>query len=405
MNEDQKAMSTRFRNARFSGMLNIEDIRQAAHRRLPRVVFDYVDGGAEAEITLRENCRVFQDIIFQPRQAVAFQECDLRTQVLGREISLPVMLAPVGYSRLMHHSGEVAAAAAAGESGTAYILSTISGFALEDVRAATSGPAWYQLYLLGGREAAQAAIERARNTGFTALVITIDTAVAGMRERDPRNGMKELLAGNALQKLKYLPQILAHLSWLSSFLLDGGVPTLKNVVLPHQGPMQLIDVASALSRTVVTWHDLGWIRETWKGPIVVKGVLTAEDARRAVDHGADAIVVSNHGGRQLDGVSATIKALPDIVTAVKGSVEVFMDGGVRRGSDVVKAICMGARAVLIGRAYAYGLAVGGKAGVLRVLEIMRADIERTLRLLGCRSVLDLDDSFVRFPRDWHTLTQ
>ncbi len=381
-------------------MVNVDDIRHAARRRLPKVVFDYLDGGAEAEITLRENCRAFTDVLFRPRHAVGFEQCDLRTHVLGTEISLPVMLAPVGYSRLMHHDGEVAAAAAAGMSGTGYILSTISGFALEKVKAATSEPAWYQLYLLGGREAAEAAIERARNCGFSALVITIDTAVAGMRERDPRNGMKELLSGNIFEKLPYIPQVLAHPRWLASFLLDGGVPNLANVVMPNGRPMPLLDVASALTRAAVTWNDLRWIREAWNGPIVVKGVLTKEDALRAIDCGAAAIVVSNHGGRQLDSVDATIRILPGIVAAVNRQVEVLMDGGIRRGSDVVKALCMGAKAVLIGRAYAYGLALAGRSGVLRVLEIIRADIERTLRLLGCPAVKDLDPSYVQVPHSW-----
>jgi len=393
-------MKSGYKKIRSSSVVNVEDIRQVAQERLPKVVFDYLDGGAEAETTLRENTRAFSDIQFLPRQAVAFDQCDLRTRVLGHEISLPVMLAPVGYSRLMHPAGEAGAAAAAGSIGTGYILSTISGYALEQVKAATSGPTWYQLYLLGGREAAEGAIERARKCGYSALVITIDTPVAGMRERDPRNGMKELLGTNPFKKLPYLPELLTHPSWVASFLLDGGVPDLKNVVLPGKGPMPLTDVASALSRAVVTWNDLSWIRQSWNGPIVVKGVLTANDARRAVDHGAAAIVVSNHGGRQLDGVDATIRALPNIVTAVNKQIQVLMDGGIRRGSDVVKALCLGAEAVLIGRAYAYGLAVAGRAGVLRAIEIIRSDIERTLRLLGCASVNDLDVSLVRCPKEW-----
>jgi len=393
-------MKSGYKKIRSSSVVNVEDIRQVAQERLPKVVFDYLDGGAEAETTLRENTRAFSDIQFLPRQAVAFDQCDLRTRVLGHEISLPVMLAPVGYSRLMHPAGEAGAAAAAGSIGTGYILSTISGYALEQVKAATSGPTWYQLYLLGGREAAEGAIERARKCGYSALVITIDTPVAGMRERDPRNGMKELLGTNPFKKLPYLPELLTHPSWVASFLLDGGVPDLKNVVLPGKGPMPLTDVASALSRAVVTWNDLSWIRQSWNGPIVVKGVLTADDARRAVDHGAAAIVVSNHGGRQLDGVDATIRALPNIVTAVNKQIQVLMDGGIRRGSDVVKALCLGAEAVLIGRAYAYGLAVAGRAGVLRAIEIIRSDIERTLRLLGCASVNDLDVSLVRCPKEW-----
>ncbi len=387
-------------NITSSAIVNVEDLRQAASKRLPKVVFDYLDGGAEAEITLRANCHAFEQVVFRPRQAVAFETCDLRTSVLGTDISLPVVLAPVGYSRLMHHGGEVAACAAAGASGTGYILSTISGFPLEQVKAATSGPVWYQLYLLGGREAAQAAMARARESGFSALVITIDTAVSGMRERDPRNGMKELLSGSIFKMFPYLPQIVSHPAWLTSFLLDGGVPDLENVILPDGKPMPLIDVGSALSRAVVTWNDLRWIRQVWNGPIVVKGVLTKEDARRAVDHGAAAIVVSNHGGRQLDGVDATLRVLPEIAAAVGEEIEVLIDGGIRRGSDVVKALCLGARAVLIGRAYAYGLAVAGQHGVTRAIQMIGEDVERTLRLLGCASVRELGASFIRAPREW-----
>ena len=381
-------------------VVNIEDLRRLAHQRLPRPVFDYLDGGAEDEITLRENTRAFQDIRFRPRGAIALNKCDLSVRVLGHELSSPMMLAPVGYSRLMHPGGEVAAAKAAGDAGTAYILSTISGHKLEAVKAATKGPAWYQLYLLGGRGAAEVGIDRARRAGYSALVISVDTAVAGLRERDPRYGMKQLLGKSLLAKLPYLPGFLAHPRWLAAFLADAGVPRLENIVVPGQGPMKLVDVTSALVDAAVTWDDLAWIRKVWTGPIVVKGILTAEDAKRAIDEGAAAVVVSNHGGRQLDSVSATIRALPEIVSAVHGQTEVLMDGGVRRGSDIVKAICLGARAVLIGRAYAYGLGAAGKAGVTRALEILRTDIERTLRLLGCASVVALDRSYVEVPHTW-----
>ena len=385
-----------------TGVVNIEDLRRLAQRRLPRPVFDYLDGGAEDEVTLRENTRAFQDISFRPRGAVATKQCDLAVRVLGQELSFPAMLAPIGYSRLMHPGGEVVAAKAAGEAGTAYVLSTISGHKLEAVKSATKGPAWYQLYLLGGREAAEAGIDRARAAGYSALVITVDTAVAGMRERDPRNGMKELLGESFLAKLRYLPEILAHPRWLAAFLADGGVPRLENIVVPGHGPMKLVDVAAALVDAAVTWDDLRWIRKVWPGPIIVKGILTAEDAERAVDEGAAAVVVSNHGGRQLDCVSATIRALPEVVSAINGRMEVLMDGGIRRGSDIVKAICIGARAVLIGRAYAYGLAAAGEAGVTRALQILRADTERTLRLLGCPSITALDRSYVELPDPRHS---
>jgi L-lactate dehydrogenase (cytochrome) len=300
----------------------------------------------------------------------------------------------------MHPVGEVGAARAAGNAGTAYILSTISGHRLEDVKAASTGPVFYQLYLMGGRGAAEAAIDRARTAGFSALVVTIDTTVSGMRERDFRNGMKELVSGNPFQKIPYLPQILSRPSWLAGFLADGGIQPLPNVVIPGRGPMPLTDVAVALAASAVTWADLTWIRDHWRGPIVVKGVLTADDARRAVDQGAAAISVSNHGGRQLDCVESSLRALPEIVSAVQGQTEIVMGGGIRRGTDIAKALALGARAVLCGRAYAYGLAAAGEAGVNRAIEILRTDLDRTLRLLGCASVTDLDRSYVNIPKSW-----
>jgi isopentenyl diphosphate isomerase/L-lactate dehydrogenase-like FMN-dependent dehydrogenase len=393
-------MTRRARAVASPHVVNIEDLRRLAQRRLPAAVFDYLDGGAEDEITLRGNCRAFDALTFRPRNAIAVPNCDLRTRVLGADLSFPALLAPVGYSRLMHPHGELAAARGAGAAGTAYILSTISGYKLEDVRAASFGPVWYQLYLVGGRVAAEAAIERARFAGFSVLVVTIDTGTAGMRERDVRNGTAELMSGNLGAMIPFLPQFLLRPGWLTSFLLDGGIHKLPNVVIPGHGPMALINVAAALADSVVTWQDFQWLRAVWPGPIVVKGVLTGEDARRAIDIGAAGVIVSNHGGRQLDGVSATLRALPEVVKAVDGRVEVLMDGGVRRGSDIVKAICLGARAVLVGRAYAYGLGAAGEAGVSRALAILRADLERTLKLLGCASIADLDRSYVDTPPDW-----
>ena len=381
-------------------VVKVEDLRRVAQSRVPRVVFDYLDGGADGEVTLRENCRAFEQVTFRPRHAVAVPACDLRTRVLGLDLALPFLLAPVGYSRVMHRDGECGAARVAGQAGTGYILSTLSGHRLEDVKAASIGPVCYQLYLLGGREAAKEAVGRARAAGCAALVVTIDTAVAGLRERDVRNGMVELLGGSFLSKLPYISQVLTRPRWLLDFLLDGGVPPMANVILPDGKPLPLIDVGAALAAAAVTWEDLRWLRQAWPGPIVVKGVLTAEDARRAVDEGAAAVVVSNHGGRQLDCVSPTLRALPEVVAAVGGKAEVLMDGGIRRGSDIVKAICLGARAVLIGRGYAYGLAAAGEAGVTRAIQILIADLERTLRLLGCASVRELDRSYVEVPPEW-----
>jgi L-lactate dehydrogenase (cytochrome) len=383
----------------FPRVLNIYDLRRIAQRRIPKVVFDYLDGGADAEVTLAESSRVYDQVLFRPRGAVAFPQCDLRTRVLGMDLELPFMLGPVGSSRLFHPGGEIAAAHAAGEAGTAYVQSTLSGHRLEHVKAGSRGPVCYQLYLVGGRDVASQAIERARKAGFKALFVTIDTAVSGMRERDFRNGIKQLLARNLSSIPPFVSQFLTHPRWLFSYWADGGLMDFPNIVLPS-GPMAYADVSIALERAVVTWSDLRWIRELWGGPVVVKGVLTAVDALRAVDEGAQAIVISNHGGRQLDCVPPTLRVLPEIARAVNGRIEVMLDGGIRRGSDVVKALCLGAKAVLVGRAYAYGLAAAGEAGVRRAIEILSTDVVRTLKLLGMGSVAQLNRSHVEIPLDW-----
>jgi L-lactate dehydrogenase (cytochrome) len=380
-------------------VVNVADLRRLAERRLPRAAFDYIDGGADGEVTLRENCRVFDDVALRPRSAVVTRASDLRTSVLGTEIALPVLLAPVGSCRLFWPKGEAVAARAAGAAGTIYILSSLSGTRLEEVKAASSGTCWYQLYLCGGRDVALATIARAKAAGFEALVVTIDTPVAGLRERDSRNGVKELLAGRPLAALPHVWQFLARPRWLAAFLADGGLMSFPNIVLAD-GPMPYVDVGAALAQSATAWEDLRWIHEAWKGPVVIKGLHTAADARRAVDAGASAVVVSNHGGRQLDGVAPTLRVLPEVLAAVGGRVEVLLDGGVRRGGDVVKAVAMGARAVLVGRAYAYGLGAGGEAGVRKAIEILRGDVERTLRLLGCPSVTALDESYVSVPPHW-----
>lgn len=393
-------MSRRDRAVSAPRVVNIADLRRQAQKRLPRVIFEYVDGGSEAEVTLRDNRRAFESVGFRPRQAVAVPECDLRATVLGQNLAMPLFLAPCGFSRLVHPDGEIAAARAAGKAGIGHILSTVSGHRLEDVAAASSGPMWYQLYLVGGRGAAEAALARAKEAGFQVLVVTIDTATAGLRERDVRNGTGELLAGNFFARIPFLPQLLRHPGWLASYLADGAPLSFPNVVVPERGPLPMIDARAALSESTFTWNDMPWIRDLWPGPIVIKGVLTGDDARRSVDAGAVGVIVSNHGGRQLDGAPATLRALPEVLTAVDGRAEVLMDGGIRRGSDVVKAICLGARAVLIGRAYMYGLGAAGEAGIDRAIGILRADIERCLTLLGCASVSALDPSYLELPAGW-----
>ena len=333
-----------------SRVVNIADLRELARRRLPRVVFDYIDGGADGEVTLRENCRVFDDVMFRPRSAVALDKVDLRTSVIGHHLALPFLLAPVGSTRMFWPRGEAVASKAAGAAGTAYILSTLSGTRLEEVKAASSGPCWYQVYLCGGRDVAMATIARAQAAGYSALVVTIDTPVAGLRERDLRNGTREILTRDPWAMAPFVGQFLARPRWLKDFLADGGLMNFPNIMLPD-GPMGYADVGAALESSVVCWNDLRWIRDAWSGPIVIKGVHTADDARRAVDAGA-------------------------------------------------KALCLGARAVLVGRAYAYGLGAGGEAGVMRAIDILRTDLVRTMKLLGCAAASELDRSYVEVATHW-----
>ncbi len=375
-------------------VVNVKDLRRLARARLPDAVFDYLDGGADDEVTLKDSERAFREVLFKPRFAVATPACELSVTVLGQKLDLPFLLAPIGYSRLMHPRGELAASAAAGRHGTAYILSTMSGHTIENVKAQSPGPTFYQLYLAGGRGAAEAAIARAKKAGYKALFVTIDTPVAGNREKDFRNGMKALMGPNPFAKLPYLPNILAHPRWLAGFIADGMTRPFPNIVVPGSGPLAAVDVAAALESAQVSWTDLKWIREIWDGPIVMKGVMTADDARRAVDEGAQGIVVSSHAGRQLDGVAAPLRVLPGIVEAVGNRTEVLFDGGIRRGADMVRAMALGAKAVLLGRGYAYGMAAAGDAGIERAIEIFRADIVRTLKLLGCARIADVSADHV-----------
>jgi len=328
----------------LTGVINIEDLRRAARQRLPRVAFDYIDGGAEREFTLRENCRAFEMVTFRPRSAVATQECRLQTTVLGTPLALPLLLAPVGSSRLFYPRGEAVAAEGAGNAGTAYILSTLSGCRLEEVKTASKGPVWYQLYLVGGRDVAKGAIERARAAGFSALVITIDTPVAGLRERDLRNGMTRLVSRRFWSMLPVVSQFLARPRWLAGFLSDGGLMAFPNVVLPGVGPMSYADVGAALEQSMVAWDDLRWIRETWKGPIVVKGVLTGEDARRAVAEGADAVVVSPAGGviKMVSGLVVVLAVMALVAWLAKRMLP-SMGGSKQSVARVVGSVSVGSR--------------------------------------------------------------
>ena len=381
-------------------VVNIEDLRQLARKRVPLPIFDYVDGGADGEVTLRDNRRSWDEVLFRPHNAVHIPKPNLRTSILGCDLTLPMMLGPIGFTRLINAQGERAVAEAAGDAGVGFCMSSFSGYSCESVAAAAKAPLWYQLYLAGGREVAEATLARVWKAGFKVLAVTIDTNCPGMRERDLHNGAPALMGGNIAQMIPYLPQILSKPGWLAQFLTDRDAMFFPNIQIPGKGPCPASDVRAMLSGAVVTWADLEWIRKAWPGPILAKGIITGDDAQRALDHGCEAIIVSNHGGRQLDTSFPTARALPEVLQAVNSRAPVLVDGGIRRGSAVIKAICMGASAVLLGRAYAYGLMAEGREGVSKAISIFKADLERTMTLLGVHALKDLDSSFIEVPKHW-----
>jgi L-lactate dehydrogenase (cytochrome) len=369
--------------------VNVADARLASRRVLPRVVFDYVDGGAEDEQTMHENLVAFRELSFVPQMAKGKPSPDVSVTVLGEELKLPVLLAPCGLVRLMHPDGPIGIARAAAARGTISVLSTHAGVPLERVASAVGGaPMWFQLYSSGGAADAESLVDRAGAAGFTALVVTVDTPVLGHRERDVRHGVVPPLRIGTRNIVQLGPQILVKPGWALRMLRDG--------VKFGGGARTPASSVSALSP--FSWSDVERIRARWKGPLLVKGVLTAADAGKAVDCGCEGVIVSNHGGRQLEGAPATLRALPAVAAAVADRATVLVDGGVRRGSDVVKALALGARAVLVGRPYLYGLGAAGQAGVERVLEIFEEEMTRTMGLLGCASVRDLDGSWLQATR-------
>ncbi len=377
--------------------LTVEDFRRRAKRRLPRVAFDFIDGAAESEQTMRRNLAAFNEVSLRPRNGTRVGIPDLRTTILGQELSMPLALAPCGMARVVHPLGDLAAARAAGAAGTAFTLSTMSGHRLEEIAVAASGPLWYQVYDVGGRPRVEQALGRAAVAGYRAIMVTLDTQVSAGRLRDARNGTAVLLGPNGLAKAPYLPQMLRTPRWLAHRVADGLVPRVPNVLQEDGSPEYLWKNVRPYS---LAWEDFSWVRECWSGPIMVKGVLTAEDARRARDLGVDAVVVSNHGGRQLDGVHATLEVLPEVVAAVGGQCEVLVDGGIRRGNDIVKALALGARAALIGRPWMYALGGAGEAGIVRLLDILRNDLIRDLQLMGCAKVSELTAEAVSAPEGW-----
>ena len=362
-----------------------EDFRRAAQRRVPRMVFEFVDGGADGESTLRENRAAFDRVRFDPRMLRDVSEVSTATTVLGERVGLPFVLAPAGLAALVHPEGELAVARAAAATDTILCLSTASTYPLEDVAAAAPDcRLWFQLYLWRDERVVSELVARARDVGCRALVLTVDVPAVGKRERDLANGMSippSIRPAGILDAAR-------HPRWLRGLLtgpeltfgnLRGFAPGDSAATIGEYTDRELVD------RTV-TWDRLGWLRERWDGPLVVKGVLSAADARAAVDHGADAVYVSNHGGRQLDSVPGTATVLPEVVAAVGDRAEVLVDGGIRRGEDVVKARALGARAALAGRPWFHALAADGERGVVRMLEILRADVVRTLTLLGIPSI-------------------
>jgi L-lactate dehydrogenase (cytochrome) len=369
----------------------IQDLRREARRFLPPEVFDYVDGGAEDEVTLRRNSAAFQELELLPRVLRDVGEVDVATEILGCPSSLPIALAPTGATGVVRSGGEVDVAATAGRLGIPCTLSTMATRAVEDVAAASTGPLWFQLYVFRDHERTRDLIARARAAGCRALLLTVDTAVTGGRERDLRHGITlppTIRAGTLVVGLR-------RPRWSWQFL-RGPVPGLGHVdPLPPDPEAEAVGPVSRFDPSL-TWRDLDWIAAAWGGPVVLKGIATAADAREAVAAGAAGIVVSNHGGRQLEGAPATIEALAEVVDAVGGQVEVLLDSGVRRGADVVKALCLGARACLIGRPFLYGYAAGGRAGIERAVGLLASELRRTMALMGAASLADLDRTAVRW---------
>ncbi|HET7473074.1 MAG TPA: alpha-hydroxy acid oxidase [Candidatus Limnocylindrales bacterium] len=369
---------------RLASAATIWDLRSAAQRRVPRAVFDYVDGAAETETSLRRSREAFARIEFVPSVLRDVSRVDPSTTILGRPSALPLVFAPTGFTRLMNHEGEAAVGRVAGRLGIPYALSTLGTTSPEDLAlAAPTTDKWFQLYIWNERDAVVELVRRAKAAGFTALVLTVDVPVAGARLRDVHNGFTI----PPTLSVRTLVDIAVHPGWWFNLLTTE--PLRFAAFSETQGTVA--DLINRVFDPTITITDLGWIRETWDGPIVIKGIQTVDDARRVVDAGADALVVSNHGGRQLDRAPTSLEQLPGIAAAVGDRAEVYVDGGVLSGADVVAAVGLGARAALIGRAYLYGLMAGGERGVERAATLLGAELVRTMKLLGATTVGELAD--------------
>jgi len=369
------------------------DYRELARRRLPRQLFDYVDGGAYEELTLRANVADLERVLLRQQVMRDVSTRDPEVQVLGQRLALPVILAPVGLAGMLARRAEVQAARAAAAAGVPFVESTVSICSVEEVARAISPPPWFQLYVMRDRGYAEGLMARAAAVGCPVLVLTIDLAVVGARHRDTRNA----LAGTPTPwaNVRRALDLVSHPLWVRDVALGGRPLTFGNLeqaVPDANSPAAFRNWVDSQFDPSVTWEDIAWVREHWNGRLVVKGVLDAEDARHAVHAGVDGVIVSNHGGRQLDSVPSTARALPEVVDAVGDEVEVLVDGGVRTGLDVVKMIALGAKAVLIGRAWAWAVAARGEAGVRHALAVLKADIDVALGLTGQTSLAGLDRS-------------
>ena len=373
---------------RLAAAATIWDLRSVARRHTPRAVFDYVDGAAESETSLRRSREAYARVEFAPSVLRDVANVDLSTTILGRRSTLPLIFAPTGFTRLMNHEGEPAVARVAGRMGIPYALSTLGTTSPEDLAAAAPGTEkWFQLYLWNDRDAGLELVKRARAAGYTALVLTVDTPVAGARLRDVHNGFTI----PPTLSVRTMIDIASHPGWWFNLLTTE--PLRFAVFTETAGTVA--DLINRVFDPTITVADLAWLRDAWSGPIVIKGIQTTDDARRVVDAGADAIIVSNHGGRQLDRAPTPLEQLPRIIAEVGDRAEVYVDGGILSGSDVIAAVAMGARAALVGRAYLYGLMAGGERGVERAGSLLQTEMRRTMQLLGIADVSGLTPDRVR----------
>ena len=371
---------------------SIEDLRQAAQANLPRVTLDYLEGGAEDEWTLNRNVRSFDSYQFVPRVLQDVENVTLATQIQGADSSMPLVCAPTGMSRMFHYEGELAVARSCEKFGIPYSLSTVATRSIEEVAQTISSPKFFQIYIWHNQEIIQDFIKRCQNAGYTGLMLAVDLAAFGNRERDLRNGhgrpteLRIKTALSALRTPKWLFNFLTKDKWKMANMTEH---------LPFGGDaLKCMDTVNEQFNASVTWEDAKKIQDQWQGAFLLKGIQCVEDAKRAVELGATGIILSNHGGRQLDGAPSAFELLPKVREAVGGSIEIYIDGGIRRGSDVIKAIALGATACLIGRPYLYGLAAGGEEGVCRSLEILQQEMVRVMKLIGCSDIKELNESYV-----------